>query len=239
MDRGRQRRVLIGIQARTGSTRLPDKINLMIAGQSLLDKVASSCVRAEQYLNRQSGKLNCAVRTQILCPDGDPLLHRYGSNYDVQSFPGIDPNDVLSRYVKAVESGDFDYVVRITADCYFTEPFLISRCVKTAIFDNCDYVSNTVFRTFREGMDVEVISRDLLMHLDEKAKGQDREHVTSLTLKGILSPGFRAHCVMNGVDDSYIKTSIDTLDDYNRVVAEVDSLRSKRHAAISSGWLVS
>lgn len=238
MDRARQRRVLIGIQARTNSKRLPGKINLEIAGQTLLDKVVSSCVRAEQYLNRQSGKLNCAVRTMILCPAEDPLIGKYAANYNIQSFPELEDNDVLSRYMMAAAEGGFDYVVRITADCYFTEPFLISRCVKTALFDNCDYVCNTTYRTFREGMDVEVLSFALLDYLDSKARGEHREHVTTL-IKDKIPDGFRAHCVMNGVDDSYIKTSIDTMEDYHRVVAEVDSLRSKRQAAISNGWMVS
>lgn len=239
MDRrGQGRRVLIGVQARTDSTRLPGKINLEIAGKTLLDKVMESCISAEQFLNRQSSKLGCTVRTRILCPGEDPLLNRYGSKYDIQAFPQIGDEDVLSRYFQACITGMFDYVVRITADCYFTEPFLISRCVKTALFDNVDYVSNTVYRTFREGMDTEVISAPLLEWLDKNAKGADREHVTSVLLKGVPQ-GYRAHSVMNNVDDSYIKTSIDTMEDYNRVLAETDSIRTKRQRALSEGWSIS
>jgi spore coat polysaccharide biosynthesis protein SpsF len=235
--RGQKRRVLIGVQARTHSTRLPNKINLDIGGQTLLEKVMESCLKAEQYLNRNP-KFGCHVQTRILCPGNDPLMLRYGSKYHIQAFPNLDDSDVLSRYLHACETGKFNNVVRITSDCYFTEPFLISRCVKTAIFDDIDYVSNTVFRTFREGMDTEVVSSALLKWLSAAATGTDREHVTSLLNQG-LPDGYIGHAVTNNVDDSYIKTSIDTKEDYDRVVAEVDSIKTKRQRALSQGWGVS
>lgn len=233
--------ILIGVQARTDSTRLPGKVNLEIAGKTVLEHVMDSCDQASSYLNRNFNRYQCIVRVNCLIPNADPLMIRYGNKYPIQSFPGVEDDDVLSRYVQAADESRADYVIRITADCVFTAPYLISRCAKAALISKHDYVSNVQIRTFREGMDVEVISAPLLEWLNETAKSkEDREHVTTLLRNRKLVPRkFRFCHVLNDVDDSYIKTSIDTQDDLNRAIAEFDSLNSKRRQALSNGDTVS
>lgn len=237
------RLILIGIQARTDSTRLPGKCNLEIAGKTILEHVVEACEHAAAFFNRNHSRYNATVKTAILVPGKDPITERYGKQFPIWPFPEFNEGDVLSRYVFARQDTKADFVVRITADCIFTAPYLISRCVKAAIYDGHDYVSNVLTRTFREGMDVEVLSPRLLEWLDKNAKGKDREHVTSLIKEQwdaeIFPRTFKVHHITNDTDDSHLKTSIDTMEDYNAAVAEFDSRISKKRRALAHGDTVS
>lgn len=228
--------MLIGIQARTNSTRFPGKCNLPVGTRTVLERVADACTEAAQFINRNMPKLGAVVRVAILCPNGDDIERRYGSRYLVMSFPGLAEDDVLSRYYIAAEKMRADYVVRITADCVFTAPYLVSRCIKAALLGGHDYVTNTHHRSFREGMDTEVISAGLLAWLHSQAVDSEREHVTTLLAERHLVPSAYRYChVLNDVDDSALKTSIDTPEDYDRALVELQQLQTKRVAALQQG----
>lgn len=237
----RARSVLIGVQARTNSTRLPNKANMQLAGKALIEHVMDNCIKASDYLNRNFNRYSTTVNTAMLIPGGDKLGDKYGDKYRVFDFPDTPEWDVLSRYYHAKRSENADYVVRITGDCVFTAPYLVSRCVKAALFGGHDYVSNVLIRTFREGMDVEVISSRLMDWLNEHAKANDaREHVTSLLqMRGAVPRHMRFCHVLNDVDDSDRKTSIDTKEDFDRAAGEFDSLRSKSRQATANGDSIS
>jgi spore coat polysaccharide biosynthesis protein SpsF len=234
---GPTRVVLIGIQARTGSSRLPGKVNLPLGNKTILERIADSCTEAAMFLNRNASKYNLFVRVAILCPYGDEIERRYVGNYPVLSFEGSSEENVLDRYDRAMDAVRADYVVRITADCPFVPPYLISRCIKTAVFYEYDYVTNTQIRTFREGMDVEVLSSDLLDWLARTAKAPlDKEHVTTLlTCRDVVPAKFRYCHVLNDQDDSDVKTSVDTQEDYENAVEQVRSLEEKKNEAIRRG----
>lgn len=231
---GEPRRVLIGVQARTNSTRLPNKINLQVSGKTILERVTNACMDAAAYINRNFNRYNCTTIVAVLIPEGDPIRSKYSGQFRIIEAPKIAEDDVLSRYVIAADANMSEFVVRITADCVLMAPYLISRCIKTALFGEYDYVSNVLVRTFREGLDVEVISKKLLLWLNTNAKDKDREHVTSLLINKIPSE-FRVSHVMNDVDDSYLKTSVDTLQDYQRACAEIESLNSKKSYVMARG----
>lgn len=241
MDRREQTKtktILIGVQSRTNSTRLPGKATKELGGKALIEWVMDAAVKASDYLNRNFSRYQCLVRPMLLIPWGDPLGERYGRKYSVGQFEELSEWDVLGRYIKAAKGLEADYVVRLTGDCASTASYLVSRCTKTAVFRHYDYVSNVLVRTFREGMDVEVISNRLLQWLDERTIGGQREHVTSILQDRDNVPSYFRFChILNEgiVDDSDKKTSIDTLEDFNNAVAEIDSCMSKRRRALQNG----
>jgi spore coat polysaccharide biosynthesis protein SpsF len=157
-----------------------------------------------------------------------------------------DELDVLARYVKASNQIKPAYIVRLTADCVFMPPHLISKHIKAAVLKNRDYTTNTWIRTWMEGFDVEVLSQRLLEWLDENAKGEDREHVTSL----IKSQGYDKFpfadpfelpnvChILNDIDMSFFKTSIDTEEDLKKAVDLFDRIKVKRCEAKRNGVVV-
>ena len=73
-----------------------------------------------------------------------------------------------------------DIIVELTGDCPLIDPKVIDEIVNHYLKNNYDYVSNTTFRSYPDGFDVEVFSRKLLESIDKKtSKSYDREHVSS------------------------------------------------------------
>lgn len=237
--RANPRIVLIGIQARTNSERFPNKVMHPADGKPVLDHVLESCYSAAAYLNKNFHQFQCNVRVALLTPDGDPLVKRYHRprGVDVLAFCGVREDDVLTRYYQASKEMRADYTVRITSDCIEIPDHLISGMIKAAVFQRCDYVTNTHHRTFREGWDVEVLSSDLLDWLNSYAvTAEQREHVTMLLrFRDVVPKSFKYRHFFNRVDDSDRKTSIDEPSDIARFEAERDSIRSKKNAAIMNG----
>ena len=235
--------VLLGIQARSQSTRLPNKVHMLVGDKSILQTVINSCTNAIRWLRRsEETTLGFKTSLALLVPIGDPIVESYQNKVPILEG---DPLDVLSRYKSAMDCFRADYVVRVTADCEAIKSHIIIKHVKTAMLRGRDYVTNTHYRTFKEGWDCEVISKRLLLWLDENAKTDyDREHVTTLIAQENPFPFFNeigkksiSH-IMDTYDDSKVKTSIDTQEDLDRARANKASFLDKRDLAKRNGEFV-
>lgn len=205
------RKVLIGVQARSGSTRLKNKCSMSIGEDTLVGQVMTQGVRAAEWLQASSTKIDVVM----LIPEGDQLATRFGRKY--KTFEGPE-DDVLGRYFLAMDKYDADYVVRLTGDCAWMTSQMIAKCIRDAFKYNADYCSNILVRTFMEGLDVEVISAPLLRELQLSVLDTfHREHVTS-AIPDLLGMGglkqYKFHTVLSDYDMSHIKTSIDTPEEY-------------------------
>lgn len=217
------RKVLIGIQARSGSTRLPDKARVLIAGMTMLDRVIENCRIAAPHIQRRT---QSTVEIVVLTPKGDPIVEEFSDRVEVIEGP---EHDVLSRYKVAVDKKCPDYIVRITADCPMIPSVNITNLTDLAVNKGYDYISNSDerFRTSIDGEDCEVISRRLFETVAEIAvKPYDREHVTPLIRR---SPPDWAiiGLSLNYFDLSDIKLSVDTQEDLDRVRKAFDSAALK------------
>src|SRR6476619_824388 len=68
-------------------------------------------------------------------------------------------DDVLSRYVAALDAHPADAVVRLTADCPLLDPALIDAVVAAwRAAPAHDYVSTVLVRSLPRGMDVELVT---------------------------------------------------------------------------------
>lgn len=222
-------KILIGIQARSTSSRLPGKSMMEIKGRKIIDYVLEACRESANYLTTD-GRLNVEINLAALVPSGDPLadyIKKTAPDYYVVQGP---EHDVLKRYEYAVERYPADRIVRITGDCPFLKPAIISKAIRCAVLQNIDYVFNCDAdgRTHLDGWDVEVISRKLLTYLFYNAKTpHEREHVSVLLREKPLKNATFLH--LNGpVDQSHIKWSIDTQEDLDRTLAEMDKVDAKR-----------
>lgn len=238
--------VLIGIQARSTSTRLPNKVNMRLGDKTILRHVIDSCVSAAHFLNNNHKKYSALTpfetKVGVVCPKGDPITRLYNGTVAIHEG---DNHDVLARYLGAARVEQASAVVRVTADCPFIPSHIISRAVKTAKIWEADYVSNVVFRTFPEGFDVEVISMRLLEWLNENAVlEEDREHVTICLSRHIkegtfpfLTPDGKPNVAhtLNELDFSHVHTSVDTMADFERAEKMFESMRVKRHEARACG----
>ena len=169
-------RIVAIIQARVGSTRLPQKILKEIAGKPLLWHVIQRLKKAT---------LITEIIVATTTKEEDKPIIKIASDASTKTFVGSE-EDVLDRYYQAAKTYKADIVVRITADCPLIDPGEVDKLVKYFLYDNFDYVSNTCpdedagcRQTYPDGLDAEVFSFKALEHAWKDAKLlSEREHVT-------------------------------------------------------------
>ena len=197
-------RVVAIIQARMGSTRLPGKVLEDLAGEPMLARVTSHTCRAKTL-----DATVVATTTQLAEDIIVHLCEGRGWPY----FRGSE-EDALDRYYRAALAFNAAVIVRITSDCPLIEPEIVDRVVNEFLshYPEVEYVSNNLQRTFPLGLDVEVMSFDAL----EKAWQEDcnpvlREHVTPYLRRH--PEKFRTLNVANDIDYSYMRWTVDTIED--------------------------
>ena len=205
-------RAVVIVQARMGSSRLPGKVLLDLAGAPMLDRVLARCAAIP-------GVDEVVVATSEL-PGDDPLADHV-SGLGFRCFRGSE-SDVLSRYAGAARMAEAHIVMRVTSDCPLLSPAVSGR-VLAALRDadgGLDYVNNTLTPTYPRGLDTEAFTAAALYRADAEATlPRDREHVTPYLY---LEPGrFRTGCVSGSQDRSSLRWTVDTADDLAMVRALV------------------
>jgi spore coat polysaccharide biosynthesis protein SpsF (cytidylyltransferase family) len=230
-------RVLIGIQARMASERLPGKALMLVGGKPILSHVVASCIHAAKFMN-SARAYQCVAKVALLVPEGESdLIDRFKDKVDIVEG---DKDDVLSRYLKARDQFQADWVVRVTGDCLYIPSHVISRHIKQAIREKADYCQNVLHPMNPEGWDTEVLSTRILDYLNVHATSAvDKEHVTTYLRKeiecGNLPPQYVVCSSTEQLDMSSFKTSIDTREDLNRALADFEGRENKKRAARTFG----
>ena len=161
-------RTLCVVQARMGSTRLPGKVLAELAGRPalglMLDRLAPLPV----------DQLVVATSTA----DADDRIEELANEKAVAIVRGPE-DDVLARFVLALDAYPATHVVRLTADCPLMDPALVATALEVHERKSADYTSNTLVRTFPDGLDIEVVTAAALYEANaESADPYEREHVT-------------------------------------------------------------
>ena len=208
--------MILGIlQARMSSTRLPGKVLMPLAGVPMVLRQIERLRRA-----RQRDRLVVATSTET---SDDPLVTALRAA-DVAVYRGPLDN-VLARFIGALDANPADHVVRLTADCPLADPDVLDAAVALHIDQSAAYTSNTPESfAFPKGLDVEVISASALRQAAAEASSpEDFEHVTW----GIWTHPERwkiAWLKSPKADDGDIRWTVDTPDDYAFVAAVYDAL---------------
>ena len=164
-------RTLVVVQARTGSTRLPGKVLLPLAGAPLLQRMLER-VRAART------PFDLAVATTDEAAD-EPI-RALCQEIGVACVSG-DPTDLLDRHYQAALELSADIVVKIPSDCPLIDPGAIDRVLGfyLANADRYDFVSNLHPGTWPDGNDVEVVPLPVLAAAWREAERPfEREHTT-------------------------------------------------------------
>lgn len=157
------------LQARMTSSRLPGKVLAPVLDVPMIG-------RQLERLQRCSRLDGIVVATSTDASD-DPLVS-YLDSLDVATIRGS-LDDVLQRFICAIDQFEPDVVVRLTADCPLTSPLVIDTVIGEFSSRGIDYVSNTLQPTFPDGLDVEVVRADVLRWVAEHSTDpNEREHVT-------------------------------------------------------------
>ena len=198
--------VLIIIQSRLSSTRLPAKALLPIAGYP---SVVLCALRAENSSH------SVLVATSDEEPD-DLIVNVLDLN-GIQFFRGSH-NNVLSRFTKATESfPEHTLIVRLTADNVFPDGSFIDELLEQFLGAGVDYLgTNSPNDGLPYGMSAEVFTLNCLRQADKNAISKhDREHVT---------PWIKTNCKVAqfsysnaGLDWVRYRCTLDNYDDYLRL----------------------
>jgi spore coat polysaccharide biosynthesis protein SpsF (cytidylyltransferase family) len=191
------------IQARMGSTRLSGKVMLEISGKPVLWHV----------INRVSkSKLIDGLVVATTINKEDDIIEKFCNQNSIPVFRGSE-DDVLDRYYQCARKFGIKNIVRITADCPLHDPLVIDLVIERYRLGNCDYVSNADPPTYPDGIDVEVLSFDVLEKAWRNASLiSEREHVTPYIRKH--SDLFRINNVANEEDLSTYRWTLDQAEDF-------------------------
>jgi spore coat polysaccharide biosynthesis protein SpsF len=153
-------------------------------------------------------------------PSDDPLA-AYLATIDVSVFRGP-LNDVLGRFVAALDEYPASWILRVCADSPLLSAKVLRLVTKAASGTNYDLVTTTAPRTFPKGQNAEMIRADALRAIAQQDLDEaDREHVTRFFHR---NPNhFRILNVESGTPDlAKLDHCIDTVDDLRRLDALAD-----------------
>jgi len=212
-------RILLGVQSRTGSSRFPRKVLEKIGPKSLLQWVYDSALEAERQLRAKG----ITAEALILGPEKDLELERFCDDHFFKSwFPAfVREDDLLLRYLKTARERNFTHIVRITSDCWQMSPELIVEIVEMMLREKADYISNTISRSFFEGLDLQACSIKALAWFDSNQM-EKREHPfiffdrNESVRTDFEYAGFKYLELINPKAEWVIRTSIDTPADLQR-----------------------
>ena len=219
-------RVVAIVQARMGSTRLPGKVLLDIAGRPMLTRVMQRLELATY--------LDARVLATSHLPQDDPiaeLCQREG----LRCFRG-EPHDLLDRYYRAALEQQAEVVVRVTADCPLIDPDLVDQTVQA--FQQADppvdFAANRLprRRTYPIGQDTEVCSMAALEQAwRQAAEPHQREHVMPFLYENPAR--FRTVLLDHEEDLGDLRWTVDTPED----LAFVQEVYRRMAPRTEFGWL--
>ncbi len=203
------------IQARTGSSRLPNKILLRILNKEILllliDRVVASKL------------IDHIIIATTASNEDDKIVALVESYHSKVSIFRGDENDVLDRYYQAainykyMSNNEID-IIRITSDCPLIDPKIIDLHIKEFNQRKIDYLSSRIKkRTWPHGMEMEIFSFDSLQLAWENAiETFEREHVTPFIYKSHPEK-FKLYEFIYKKDISDYRFTIDYKEDYEFV----------------------
>jgi spore coat polysaccharide biosynthesis protein SpsF len=164
-------RIVVVVQARMGSSRLPGKVLLPLAGAPLLERMLERVLAAEE-----PDEL-CVATT--LAAEDEPI-RELARRLRVPLVSGH-PTDLLDRHLQAGHETRADVVVKVPSDCPLIDPAVIDRVIGRfrESADAVDFVTNLHPPSWPDGNDVEVIPMPVLELAGREAKRPlEREHTT-------------------------------------------------------------
>ena len=196
------------IQARMSSSRFPGKVIQELQSKpmilSQIERVLKSRSIDDVYVLTSTDSSD-----DVLC---DILL-----NAGIRVFRGNLLN-VNTRFLDFLENNpDCEVFIRLTADCPLSCSDIIDRSVTILKENNLDYVSNTLFPTFPDGMDVEVVRRAaFLVSKESNLTKYQKEHVTPFLYQNPQI--FKLGNIVNIVNLSKFRCTVDTKNDFLAIV---------------------
>ncbi len=201
---------LIILQARTSSSRLPNKVLLPIMAKPMLSQQIARLAKV-----KTSHQLIVATSDETSDNQIEDLCQELG----VKCFRGS-LDDVLDRYYQTAlannPASNIKNIVRVTGDCPLIDSDIIDQVIALFLNSQVDYCSNCEPATLPDGLDVEVFTLATLEKAWQLAdKPSEREHVTPFIRKN--KQLFRCKNFYHHSDLSHLRLTVDESVDFELV----------------------
>ena len=222
-------RVVLIIQARMSSTRLPGKSMMPLAGKPLVFRMVErlkKCKRIDEIV--------------IAIPDipEDQVLIELAQELDVSSFKGS-LLDVRDRYLKSAKQFNAEYVIRIPADNPIPDAKEIDKLIEFHLAKNPNGFSSNLAQVnnsgYLDGVGAEIFSTKLLEESIARSSSETvKEHVhRNFFDYATQTPVDAAWCsIASPIAPAEIRRpdiilDINTMDDYSKIKRIYDNLYPK------------
>jgi glutamate-1-semialdehyde 2,1-aminomutase len=162
-------KVVAIVQARMGSTRLPNKVMKHVGDVPMIELLLARLAKSTE------------VNQIVLATSVDEKNLKLAQHVEKLGYLCVrgSENDVLQRYLDAARQVCADIVIRITGDCPLIDPQIVDHAVRQFKLQGLDYLSNTLSPTYPDGLDTEVFTLAALERAaEESCDPFDHEHVT-------------------------------------------------------------
>tara|TARA_B100001093_G_C26832817_1_gene1016910 strand:+ start:1518 stop:2273 length:756 start_codon:yes stop_codon:yes gene_type:complete len=191
------------LQARMGSSRLPGKVMMSILGRPMLE------LQIERI--RRAVLIDKLVVATTVDPQDD-VIEQLCTSLNIDCFRGSE-EDLLDRYYESAKQFQADYIVRLTGDDPLTDPNLIDDMVAKMKSGRFDAVTNTIYPTYPEGLDLSVLTfKSLSRAWGEADLQSQREHVTPYIYDN--AEEFRIFHYKQNTDKSSLRWTVDYEEDF-------------------------
>ena len=205
------------VQARTGSSRLPDKAMKLLDGKHSILHYVISQLQYSKLLD------DIVIATTNL--EEDDIIVKFAQENGFKYFRGSE-KDVLDRHYQCAKKFAFSTIVRIPSDKPLIDPQIVDKVVKVFTTSEYDYVSNFLHYTFPYGTEVEVFSFETLEKVWNLARfPSEREHVTPYIYNH--KDEFKIFNVINSEDLSHLRWEVDREKDFELVKIIVERIKSR------------
>ncbi|MFC1917386.1 cytidylyltransferase domain-containing protein [Chloroflexota bacterium] len=210
-------RVVVVVQARMRSARLPGKVLREIFGKPMLWHLVTRVQKAE-YVDE--------VVIAATVNQEDDNLEKFAIDNSLGIYRGSE-NDIVDRIYHAGEKYSADVIVRIWGDCPLVDPVLVDRVLGKFIEGGYDYADNTHPVTYPPGMEFEVYSFRLLEKIwrevtDPYYREYPFEYVND------YRDAIKTFYDKSDVDLSHIHLTVDYVEDFELVVEIFNNLQDEK-----------
>ena len=203
--------------ARSGSSRLPGKALLEVAGMPALGHMFERLKRIE------------IIDQIVFCTtnlDEDDALADLAAQHLIPCYRGP-VDDVLARMLGAMTDGDADIVLRVTGDDILIDRDYVARAVAHHLHSNAEY---TDLKALPSGTEVEVFDADLLRDIGRmRYNGDETEYLTNY-----VTENADQFCIAHAPVDPHHardwRLTLDTSEDYVVICKLLEAMRANGKA---------
>lgn len=134
-------KVVVVVQARLSSTRLPRKVLMPLGDRTMLEAIVRRCKAATM-----------PEHVVVACPIGED--EEIFKETGIACIPGSE-TDLFNRLLSAAKMNRATHFVRVTADCPLVDPMLIDSLAWRLTREKYPVITNWQRRTWPDGLDLD------------------------------------------------------------------------------------